>query len=225
MQITRNPIRDDVQIALREMISSGKLYPGQRLKEVSLAETLGVGRTPVREALLALEKDGFVISETNKGCSVVSMTAARIREAYLICGALEALAVKMTPEFTAGHIDALRALNLKIENAKSRGAKYRHDAAWHRMLSRACGGGYLLGVLHNAHDYARCFDGGERRGIVNSARTVREHGGIIDAIEKNKISQAARLLEAHWAGGVETVVDWLTANGQIDTIENSDGKL
>ncbi len=222
MPITRNPIRDDVQAALREMISAGTLRPGQRLKEVSLAQELGVGRTPVREALMALEKDGYVLAETNKGCSVVSMTAHRIREAYLLCGALEALAIKMTPKFTAEHIDELRALNNKIENAKSRGAKYKYDAAWHSALSRECGGDYLIGILHNAHIYARCFDGGERRGIVNSTRTVNEHAAITDALANNDIINAAGLLEDHWAGGIETVVTWLTTNKLIQEGENND---
>ena len=211
----RDPIREDVIAVLRQMISLGALSPGRRLKEISLAEELGVGRTPVREALLIMERDGYVVAEPNKGCSVASITAAQISDAYSVCGALEALAIKRTPKFTPDHIAELDQLNEKLLKARNKTAKHKYDTAWHEALCKRSDGQYLANLLENARAFSRCFDGGQRRGIVNAERTVTEHDAITRALSADDRAKATRLIEEHWAGGVTTVIDWLTINDQI----------
>src|SRR4051794_1931565 len=93
--IERQRARDQVRARLREMIGEGTLAPGQRLDEMGLAAAIGASRTPVREALIALEQEGLVQSRPNHGFSVAPMDERLVREVYPILGALEAAAVEL----------------------------------------------------------------------------------------------------------------------------------
>lgn len=68
------PLRDVVFNTLRQAIITGEFAPGERLMEISLANRLGVSRTPVREAIRKLELEGLVIMIPRKGAQVARIT-------------------------------------------------------------------------------------------------------------------------------------------------------
>ena len=72
------PLRDVVFNTLREAILTGQLKPGERLMEISLANRLGVSRTPIREAIRKLELEGLVIMIPRKGAKVASITGLSV---------------------------------------------------------------------------------------------------------------------------------------------------
>ena len=74
------PLGEVVFEYLRNAILAGELKPGERLMEVTLAEQLGVSRTPVREAIRKLEKESFVIMIPRKGAYVADLTKKDIME-------------------------------------------------------------------------------------------------------------------------------------------------
>jgi DNA-binding FadR family transcriptional regulator len=76
------PLRADLRLKVLERILNGKLSPGVRVNESRLAKELGVSRTPLREALFQLEREGFVRSDRDRGFSVEPMSAREIRELY-----------------------------------------------------------------------------------------------------------------------------------------------
>jgi DNA-binding GntR family transcriptional regulator len=82
--ITRSRIRDQIKALLSTMIQEGALRSAQHLDEVGLSQRLGVSRTPLREALIALESDGLVRSIPNKGFVVVDANRALVREVFPI---------------------------------------------------------------------------------------------------------------------------------------------
>ena len=90
-----NTLRSEITNLLRELILNGDLHSGERLKEVEIAEQLGVSRMPVREALFALESEGLLRQEPRKGLTVVEYTEADIKEYYTIREALEVCAIKI----------------------------------------------------------------------------------------------------------------------------------
>src|SRR4051794_27947375 len=111
--VLRSRLRDDIVDQLAELIIDGGL--SERLKEVDLAGQLGVSRTPLREALLVLERDGLVASEANKGFRVVPLSEQRVRELFPILGALEALAVRTGQDALVARASHLRAVNKQIK--------------------------------------------------------------------------------------------------------------
>ena len=78
--------------SIKEAILTFRLYPGQTLVEGELAHQLGISKTPVRDALLRLEKEGFIIKFPYKGYSVTEITRESIADMFEIRSALEGLA-------------------------------------------------------------------------------------------------------------------------------------
>jgi GntR family transcriptional regulator of vanillate catabolism len=87
-------ITDAVQVAamLRERIMAGELAPGLRLQQVPLSESLGVSRTPLREALAILAREGLLDYEPNRGYAVRTFSWSDIEQAYAVRARLEAFA-------------------------------------------------------------------------------------------------------------------------------------
>src|ERR1051325_2832796 len=108
----RSRLRDDIADRIATLIVDGEL--ADRLKEVELASQLGVSRTPLREALLMLEREGLVVSEVNKGFRVAALSESRVRELYPILGTLEGLAVRESGERLRARAGDLRAVNAAL---------------------------------------------------------------------------------------------------------------
>ena len=85
---------DEVYDALHEMISTQKLSPGDRLLEVSIAQMLGVSRTPVREAIRRLQQDGLVEIQPNKGCILKRTTLSEMADGYEIIACISSMACR-----------------------------------------------------------------------------------------------------------------------------------
>jgi DNA-binding GntR family transcriptional regulator len=91
----RKLLGDDVADRLREAILHGELSAGQRLREEELAERLQVSRGPVRDAFVALEREGLIRSSRHRGVTVVELTLRDLHEIYTLRSALEPLAVTL----------------------------------------------------------------------------------------------------------------------------------
>ena len=85
-----NSIREAAYKHLRDAILSGLLAPGKRVSEPAIAEQLGLSRTPIREALQYLAKEGLVEMVPNKGARVRQLALKEIKEVYQVRAFLEA---------------------------------------------------------------------------------------------------------------------------------------
>ncbi len=104
--------------ALRSMIMSGELLPGDRLPENSLTARLGVSRSPLREAMSVLEQEGLIVQAPRRGAVVVPVTAHDIYEIYTLRAQLEELAVRLgVPVVETSRLDRLRASYADLEGA------------------------------------------------------------------------------------------------------------
>src|ERR1043165_2992628 len=116
--LIRSRLRDEIAERLATLIAAGELGT-ERLKEVELAGQLGVSRTPLREALLMLEREGLGVSEGNKGFRGAALSEARVRELYPILGALEGLAVRESGERLRARVGELREANAALRGART----------------------------------------------------------------------------------------------------------
>lgn len=97
-------------------IMTGALASGRRLPEVPLAQGLGLGRTPVREALMRLETDGFVVSEPRVGMVVAGNTARSMAEIYEVMEVLEGFSGRLAARFAgASDVAAMKTLLREAE--------------------------------------------------------------------------------------------------------------
>jgi DNA-binding GntR family transcriptional regulator len=103
---------------LKELIISGKLKPGERLMEYEIAKNLNISKTPIREAIRELSKEGLIVHESRRKLTVVDFTEKDIREILTLRAELESIAISLAiPRFTQ---DDYLELEKRIEELHQR---------------------------------------------------------------------------------------------------------
>ena len=208
--IAKKPLREDVHSLLQERIVKGDLLPGNRLQDVVLAAELGVSRTPVREALLRLEREGLVESDPNRGFFVAPLSRQEVLETYPIVWAMECLALDSCEPLTPLKIQALRRINAELA-ASTDDPLHRQelDLLWHQTLLESCANERLKKFLAALKQIVRRFECIYMRDPALVRRSVRDHAEILEAVVKKKPKLASRLLERNWRAGMEFLLTQL----------------
>jgi len=137
-QTSKQPVHQQVYRQLREMILFGELAPGQPVTMLGLAERLGAGMTPVREALRRLTAEGALELQGNRRVAVPELDRACLDELAFARLALEPeLAKRACNRLTANDIEVLAGCDVALNAAISQGdvAGYlRHNYQFHMML-------------------------------------------------------------------------------------------
>ena len=134
----RRGLADEVADRLRDAIFDGAYAPGSSLREVELAEVLGVSRGPVREALLKLEREGLVRGEWHRGTTVTSLSEVDIAELDSLRAALERLAVELVID-RAADLTEVDAVVTRMERAAGEHEMVRCDLDFHDAVYRGRG--------------------------------------------------------------------------------------
>lgn len=208
-------LRDQVAQTLREAIISGKFKPGERLLEVELAARLGLSRSPLREALRDLEKDGLVQSTPNKGCAVVQFTHEDVLQIFGIRGALERLAVEWAVRrVTPTDLSKLQEVLDRMEAARNLPPAERSEALlaldmeFHRIIYQAAGAERLTRMLEGLHTHVRMLMGmsGRTATDVGVESLVQEHRALLESISAGREEEAVALIAAHVRAAQERIL-------------------
>lgn len=97
-RLRRQSSADQVAAHVRQMIMTGQMRKGDRLRQDEIAEELGVSRIPVREAIIALDREGWLSFEANRGAFVTGLEANDIKDHYALRGLVLGLAAKRATE-------------------------------------------------------------------------------------------------------------------------------
>ncbi|MDS0138840.1 MULTISPECIES: GntR family transcriptional regulator [unclassified Amycolatopsis] len=136
----RRGLADEVADRIRDAVFDGVYAPGSQLREVELAEALGVSRGPVREALLKLEREGLVRSEWHRGATVTALTDEDVTELDSLRAALEQLAVELVLERAVDEdLAAIDAVVRRMERALDEHEMVRCDLEFHDAVYAAAG--------------------------------------------------------------------------------------
>src|SRR5467141_1034700 len=153
---------DRAYAALKDVILGLDIYdgPGEiRLDERRLASDLGISRTPVREAMAQLEREGFVRSVPRRGIYVVRKTRAEAVELITAWAALESMAARLiTQNATDEEIAALRRMFAKFENGElhARLDEYSEvNIEFHQTIIRMSGNSILIDLAENLFTHMR----------------------------------------------------------------------
>ena len=203
-QVTMNeylPLRDVVFNTLRHAILKGELEPGERLMEISLAQKLGVSRTPIREAIRKLELEGLVSIIPNKGAFVEGVSTDDIRDIYEIRALLEGLCARWAATRISDELMAAMEENIYLTefHEKKGNAKklLELDNRFHELLYEAGGSKELMRVLKDYHEYVgrvRKVTLGETKRAKNS---THEHKQICEAIKNHDALLAEKCAREH----------------------------
>lgn len=194
---------DDVYAQLKTDIASFRLVPGDRFTESELSERLGVSRTPVRQALVRLQQEGFVEVFFRSGWRVLPFDFDRFEQLYDLRMVLETTAVHRlcteADKIDAPLLDALAAVWLVPLAARSKDALQvaQWDEAFHCALVAAAGNAEMARVHRDVTDRIRII---RRLDFTQQPRidaTYDEHAKILKAIQRKRADQATLLLRSH----------------------------
>ena len=200
--IARHSLRDQAAERLRTAIESGALSAGTSLKEVTLAAELGVSRTPTREALVQLVKEGYVVSEPGRGFRVAPVSVEDGVQVERLIAVLEQLALEDSPPESTDDLEALRKIQKRFRAASGVARQLEFDDRWHTLLLERCENQWTLRFLDQLRGHLRRYNRMYIAAPDRHERSAQEHEEILDALENGDRVRAGQLLEAHWRGGI-----------------------
>jgi DNA-binding GntR family transcriptional regulator len=193
---------------LRRAILQGEFDPTVPLSQVQLAARLGVSRTPLREALRMLQREGLIDSEPNRRVRVAELSVADLEQLYASRVLLEALAVRLTvPAFTQQDLDELRQALSRMTELKGRDVDVWEAAhhSFHRLLRRYAGeriGRQADDLSDHTERYRRVYMAEPRAWSAAAA----EHTAIVDACVAGDAALASTHLARHLARTALTLI-------------------
>lgn len=198
---TRELLRDNVYTSLRDAIVDGTLAPGERLRDTEIEAWLGVSRTPIREALLRLERAGLVVSQPGRSTIVAPFDAASTLGAQQVAASMHELAARLgAARLTDADIDTMRSANAAFAvaiAAKDVDAALGADDAFHDVLVGASGNGMVAEVLEIATPLLRRVER-LRFGSFAARDSVAQHDAIIAAAAARDAERTATLCRENW---------------------------
>ena len=201
--------------ALKTVIVSMDVYRNRqdiRLDERQLAQDFGISRTPVREAMAQLEREGFVRSVPRRGIYVVRKTKVEVIEMITAWAALESMAARLITEHaSAEQIAGLRKMFATFENGAVRAHLDEYSEVnieFHQSIIRLSGNSVLISLAENLFTHMRMI---RRKTIVEkdrADRSIRDHMNIIEALEARDTVRAEELVRNHALGLAEHVAKY-----------------
>ena len=186
---------EDAYLRLKAQILDNALPPGHRALEAELAETLGMSRTPVREALLRLQAEGLVRVEPRRGMVVLSISPAEMAEIYDVLTALETMAAETLARLMPDPV-RMRPLWRAVEEmevalaADDLDAWADADEQFHRSLVEVCGNGRLASAALTFRDQIRRTRHLTLRLRARPLRSNEAHRTLLRAIESGDAEAA-----------------------------------
>ncbi|MGD9715104.1 MAG: GntR family transcriptional regulator [Thermomicrobiales bacterium] len=196
----RHSIADQITDTLRDSIRNGTLADGTELNQVALSKHFGVSRVPVREALRALEVEGWITAPTHYRALVQGLSVARIEEIFELRTLIEVhLIGKAVPNTTSGRIADLKARCSAMDRIRDHDEWLSANRAFHRALLEPSGSDMMIDMLEQLsaqpERYLQVRNAGQDRQTVAGA----EHRAIVAAAAKGDVVQARKLIRAHIA--------------------------
>jgi DNA-binding GntR family transcriptional regulator len=204
---TGTTFRKEAYAALKRAITAIDVYDHAheiRLDERRLSEGLGISRTPIREAMTLLEREGFVRTRPRRGIYVVRKTKREIVEMIRVMAALESMAARLAAErASTAELAGLHRLmdRFRDGNDGERLAEYSDaNIAFHQAIISMSGCTLLAEMTENLFIHMRAIRKITIHQENRAARSIVDHMRIIEALERRDPERAERLAREHTLG-------------------------
>ncbi len=207
--------KNQAYTALKSVIVGMDVYGSRseiRLDERSLAHDFGISRTPVREAMAQLEREGFVRSVPRRGVYVVRKTRREVIELITAWAALESMAARLITENASDdEVASLRKMFATFENGEVRAHLDEYseiNIEFHQTIIRLSRNTVLVQLAENLFTHMRMI----RRKTIGEKdradRSIRDHMHIIEALEARDTLRAEKLVRDHALGLADHVAKY-----------------
>lgn len=193
--IARPTSAEQVASTLRRELLEGRIAPGTRLPDSRLAESLGVSRNTVREAMRLLAMDGLVVHSPHRGVVVAELSESDVGDVYRARLELERAGVRSVGSDRA-IIDALSACVMAMADSGDMDAVAAADLRFHSTLVAAMGSARLDRFYASIQAELRLSRAWTLRARGEPADMVRAHQPVIDALERGDVVAAVAAIDA-----------------------------
>jgi len=201
-------LKEQVYEYLREQMRTGVLRPGSVIDMEETSGRLGVSKTPLRDALLLLEVEGFVSILPRRKVVVNPLTLQDIRDFYEILGALEAVALGAAfDRLGEAELSLMETLNAEMKQAIDQDdfdLYYEKNLAFHNVFLSLSGNGYLKKTVNTLKK--RLYDFPRQAGFVKEweQASIGEHADLVAQIRRGNACEAVNQIRAvHWSFAVQ----------------------
>lgn len=203
---------------VKEQILDCRLMPGTPLPYDRLRDELGLSRTPLREAILQLEKEGLLEIRPRMGTFVAHLDVGQIHDMYEVRGALEAMAARQV----AGRIDGALLSSVEaelrrhpLEGEIDLAALSEAGQGVHRLIVESCTNQVLARFVQSLGDHFRRFRALSLAIPEKVLSSHREHLEILDALKSGDGERAAELIQEHLDHAADSLLRSVMSNSMV----------
>jgi len=218
-------LKEQAYDKLKTLIITGALEPGALHNEKRLAEALGVSRTPVREALLELSREGMVAFVPGKGVEICKLTEQQVREVFEIRRIIEGYIIKKIAtrltDADVAEIDKNICNQEKMLSIPDRPAFIEYDKQFHLYLASKIGNKQIESILDNLRDQMHLMG---IRAIEDDSRmkkVIDEHRAIFSGLKEKNPQKAFDALINHLENTEKAIAEKIETQ---DTINRGEAK-
>lgn len=185
---------------LKKTILEGRYQPGARLNEAELAASMGVSRSPIREAIQRLAKEGLVKIVPRKGAYVADLTSKEVEELYELREALEIKAAELAAQrISDAELDQISRLLDRTADAMQR-KKYRQypwNLDFHRQIARCAKNRYIEEKIYDTNIHLLLIRHKSGSEIGRAEKALEEHKKIFKALIQRDVNLARASMGEH----------------------------
>jgi len=218
------PLKELVFTTLKKAILKGELQPGDRLMELQLAEKMGVSRTPIREAIHKLSKEGLVTLIPRKGAEVAGISAKTLRDVLQVRMTLEKMAFSLAFEnITEKEIRELEKFHREFEQALQSNDILKMtdaDESFHFVIYNAADNNKLKDILGTLKENMYRYRLEYLRNPDFRSMLISEHGAMVACFREKTLGKGIEMVEAHISNQEKAVMEKLRQEAEgKETIE------
>ncbi|WP_158240486.1 GntR family transcriptional regulator [Telmatospirillum siberiense] len=220
--IRRATLHDETVSRLRAMILEGELSPGMRIPEGQLCDSLGISRTPLREALKVLASEGLIELRPNRGSVVAAIDPEMVAAMFEVIESLDALVGALVcaraTDKDLKTLDALHRALAMQHAANDRAGYFESNQRLHRALVQSCGNPVLISLYEGLQTKILRARYMANSDLARWAESLAEHELLNEALQKRAADRVPQLLRAHTHATGLAVIEALTAmtNGEAE---------
>jgi DNA-binding GntR family transcriptional regulator len=205
-RFTRAALYQEVAELLRERIYAHELAPGAWVDEQAMAVSLGISRTPLREALKVLASEGLVVLKPRRGCYVAELSARDLDEVFPVMALLEGrCAFEASQRAAPADIARLETIHAELEvHAKQNNANafFAANDAYHGALQDIAGNGWLKHLIEDTRKVIKLTRRFSLQSEGRIHQSLMEHRGIMAALRAHDAALAAQRMHDHLLSGL-----------------------
>ena len=204
-RIARSALYEEVAELLRQRIYAHELAPGTWVDEQALAESFGISRTPMREALKVLAAEGLVRLEPRRGCYVAELSEQDLDEIFPVMALLEGrVAYEAAGRLGDADIERLSALHEQLEKhaaANDPDRFFEANQAFHAALQEIAGNRWLKQMIDDTRKVIKLTRRDSLRLEGRLKQSLAEHRAILKALKARSPDEAGRAMHDHLLSG------------------------